>query len=664
MPLTAPNLDDRQFDDIVRDLQLRIPVYTRAWTDFNDSDPGMALLQLFAWLTETTLFRLNQVPARNYVKFLQLLGFERKPAAPAVTHVTFEVTPGLRAGPVRKGAQVSAQDPVQGAPLVFETERGLDLVQASLTDVWVFEGSGFADVSEANLSPGTSFRPLGWMPQPGNALYLGFAPPTQPVPYRIFPPATTFRVFAGGDALETMSHRCPPVWETRDRTPAPAGLVWEYRPAEGVPWRRLNLLEDETGGFTRAGYVRIEGPDDIEPTRGPEDVRPSVRVAAETPRRFWLRCRLDRLTADESYAPTLESIQPNTVEVRQLTTVRDQELGESDGVPDQVFRLRRIPVFVTDDNRDDPITLRSTLDAGDDIPWSRVDDFLASGPDDRHYVLDEATGTVRFGDGERGRIPEPSSFLVAREYRTGGGAGGNRVKARMIDALVGGVPGVSKVTNWADAVGGRDEESVDALRARAPQQLRARDRAVTTADFESIARDVGGVAKAVALANWHPEHPGVDVPGAVTVVLLPTSDGARPVASDELVEEVCRRLNAARLVTTEIHVARPAYVGVRVEAKVEARPRSSFDAVATAVKAALDAFLSPYGETRGFGTDLVPTRLFDVIQRASPDVAAVPKLVVYIDGRFQELSQRVELPPDGLLFSDRHTIVVVPEENR
>ena len=73
MPLQPPNLDDRTYDQLKRQAQLRIPRYTPQWTDFNESDPGMALVDLFAWLTETMLYRLNQVPNRNYIKFLQIL---------------------------------------------------------------------------------------------------------------------------------------------------------------------------------------------------------------------------------------------------------------------------------------------------------------------------------------------------------------------------------------------------------------------------------------------------------------------------------------------------------------------------------------------------------------------------------------------------------------
>ena len=101
MPLQDPQLDDRTFDQIVSDLRFRIPRYTKEWTNFNDSDPGMTLLQLFAWLSEQMLYRMNQVPFKNYVKFLKLLGQELEPAQPARAQLTFITAGGNTARPRR-----------------------------------------------------------------------------------------------------------------------------------------------------------------------------------------------------------------------------------------------------------------------------------------------------------------------------------------------------------------------------------------------------------------------------------------------------------------------------------------------------------------------------------------------------------------------------------
>jgi predicted phage baseplate assembly protein len=77
MPLPVPNLDDRKFQDILDEARRLIPRYCPEWTDHNLSDPGITLLELFAWMTDMLLYRLNRVPEKNYLKFLDLIGVPR-----------------------------------------------------------------------------------------------------------------------------------------------------------------------------------------------------------------------------------------------------------------------------------------------------------------------------------------------------------------------------------------------------------------------------------------------------------------------------------------------------------------------------------------------------------------------------------------------------------
>src|SRR6266404_5668803 len=111
MPLNAPNLDDRRFNDLLAEAKALIPRYAPAWTDYNESDPGIAMLELFAWMTEIMIYRLNQVPERNYVKFLEMAGITPRPAQPAHVELTFRLSrPDIPSVIIPKGSQVSAQD--------------------------------------------------------------------------------------------------------------------------------------------------------------------------------------------------------------------------------------------------------------------------------------------------------------------------------------------------------------------------------------------------------------------------------------------------------------------------------------------------------------------------------------------------------------------------
>jgi len=90
MPIRPPNLDDRRYDDIVREAKALVPQYCPEWTNLGDADPGVTLIQLFAWMTDMTIYRLNRVPDKTYIHFLNFIGEERRQARPAMVPITFE----------------------------------------------------------------------------------------------------------------------------------------------------------------------------------------------------------------------------------------------------------------------------------------------------------------------------------------------------------------------------------------------------------------------------------------------------------------------------------------------------------------------------------------------------------------------------------------------
>ena len=91
MPIKPPNLDDRRYEDILAEAESLIPQYCPEWTNLGDADPGMTLVQLFSWMTELTIYRLNRVPDKTYIHFLNFIGEERHTAEPAMVPVTFSL---------------------------------------------------------------------------------------------------------------------------------------------------------------------------------------------------------------------------------------------------------------------------------------------------------------------------------------------------------------------------------------------------------------------------------------------------------------------------------------------------------------------------------------------------------------------------------------------
>ena len=108
--LPSSNLDDRTFDELVDECILRIPRYCPEWTDRNLSDPGVTLIELFAWLSDQMLMRFNQVPGKNYVAFLELLGIRLISPTPAQTDITFYLTTDLpEAYTIPPGTEVATE---------------------------------------------------------------------------------------------------------------------------------------------------------------------------------------------------------------------------------------------------------------------------------------------------------------------------------------------------------------------------------------------------------------------------------------------------------------------------------------------------------------------------------------------------------------------------
>lgn len=122
MTLEVPNLDDRVFLDLVIQARERIRQSCPAWTDLSAHDPGLALLEAFAYLTEVMIYRLNRLPEKAYVSFLNLLGVSRHAPSVAWADVRFTRT-GADQGAIRipAGIRVTAARGADPQPVVFVT---------------------------------------------------------------------------------------------------------------------------------------------------------------------------------------------------------------------------------------------------------------------------------------------------------------------------------------------------------------------------------------------------------------------------------------------------------------------------------------------------------------------------------------------------------------
>ncbi|MEV4351504.1 putative baseplate assembly protein [Actinoplanes sp. NPDC049596] len=770
MSLPAPEIDNRTFEDLVAEARARIPRYTPEWTDLNDSDPGMTLVQLHAWLTETILHQLNRVPDLNYVKFLDLLGITPMPARAARTELTFTLDKLDQPGdplvvdvPIR--TKVAVDDPELTTEVVFETDRTLRGLNAHVGAVVAQTLVTGYDAGPVWLHSFPPFDPAAALPPP---LYLGLL--LRPFASRDLPLYAEDRLPAGPldlyveTAPESVPLACadlgpaPPrriAWQVYTGGLEGAGGFAQTGPGDG--WTTLALSHDDTLGLTRSGHLVLElpasatpldpallpeawweaaghprpprtqeelvatlqDPDAPEVLPGlaefwpkmgvPEDdaeafaacgesveqtiakinslpadrrLRPAnltfadwIEVSGEfavaLPQKegalrplYWLRARVTTAyPAGEPRPATLRGFHLNTVPATQAATRLDDGLGRSSGRPAQTFTLPRVPVLV------DPATGEPDLDlAIGDETWARRADFFRSGPDDPHYRLDPATGTIALGDGERGRVPVAGLPVAGVRYRTGGGAVGN-VPAGTISKIKGRLRDVKAVTNLRAAHDGSDAEPLDRVKLRAPHDLRVRDRAVTAEDFADLARQTPGAAlhKAYAVARRAPRPPDrelVERDGAVTVVVLPTGDDPAPQPTEEQLRAVCRWLEPRRLITTELHVVGPRYLDVdRVAARIAVDGRHDLAAVAEAAYAALLTWFHPIrggadGAGWPFGEDIAHGDVYEVLLGVD-GVRRVTGLAVTVAGPTSDPADLTPVPDGHLPRLTRASIDLV-----
>ncbi|MFC4854565.1 putative baseplate assembly protein [Actinophytocola glycyrrhizae] len=647
MVLPAPSLDDRRFQEFVDDAKKYVMRRCPEWTDHNVSDPGVTLIETFAFMTEQLCYRLNRVPDRLYVKFLELLGLRMLPPTPAEVGVTFWLSTPARAPLViRAGTKVSTTRTESDEAIVFSTVADLPLRPTALAAVRRIRGTGVGSENQTGVVElGKEFAAFSEPPQLDDVLLIGLVDEAPSCAVRIDVDSRTSGV--GVNPLHP-----PIVWE-----------AWT-----GDDWTECELTTDETGGLNRPGRVVVHVP---------EGHRASV---IDEQRAGWLRIRVvEPLPGQPAYSssPVIRSMRAGTVGGSATAVhgelVEFEELGESEGTPGQRFSLLRGPVLA---GGHAPVLEVATDDGWQE--WTAVENFAASGPEDRHFVLDAVGGEVEFGPATRlddgslrrhGAVPARGTRVRMRSYYHGGGVRGN-VARFAVDTLKASIPFVSGVTNLHPAAGGVDGETLDEAKARGPIMLRTRSRAVTAEDYEAIAREA-----APEVARIHCVTAGEDdVPtGSVKVLVVPAAAHrggelafADLVPGEATLARIADRLEEVRLVGTRVLVEPPRYRGITVVARLVARTRLDPEEIRTRALSALYGYLNPLtggpdGTGWPFGRRVTHGEVFALLQSVrGVDVAEDVRLYGAnpVTGERGNESTRLQVGPGGLVFSYDHQVRV------
>jgi hypothetical protein len=651
MPLQIPSIDDRRYQDLVTEALARIPVNNPVWTNFNKSDPGVTLIELFAFLTENLLYRANQIPERNRRKFLQLLGVPLQPSASAVGLVTFTNDRGpLETMTLNSGIEVRA------GQVPFRTDQGLDVLPVeaivyykqkdtpqdpSVTEYYKqlyasYKLSPGADPniqlyrtvplegkegSEISISEDTTDHSL-WIALlkrsgdqasdldsvrdkiAGKTISLGVVPVMEEAGQHLEPGGS-----ANNEAEALLTFSIPN---------APGGLLSDdrkpkYKPL--VPAIRGNVLEspgvveltlptkDELKIWTNLDPLE-QGVQEFPPSL--EDTKLSERVVT------WIR-----IQASAAVRTKILWLGINTVPVTQRAHITNELLPDGTGGPDQSVTLSRKPVVPKS------VRLVVSTPTGEVTQWQEIDDLLSAGPEVQItdpklppgakpptdlpievFVVDAEAGQIKFGDGFRGkRPPAGAKLLVSYDYGVGSAGNVGAGSIRTSPALPAGIKVSNSVRTW----NGAEAETVTEGEKQISRYLQHRDRLVNATDFETIAMRTPGVdiGRVDVLPAFNPDltpNAAGDAPGAVTLMLIPRTDLRQPdapVPDDVFLNAVCRYLDPRRLVTTELFLKGPVYKGIWVSVGINVIAGVATADVREAVKQALLDFLAPLSTSAG-----------------------------------------------------------------
>ncbi len=653
MPLPDPQLDDRRFQDIVNEAKGLIPRYCPEWTDHNVSDPGVTLIELFAWMTDLVLYRMNRVPEKHYLRFMDLIGMQLKDAVPARTPITFTLS-APQPGPVTipRGTDVATVRTSDSPAVSFTTDHDLTIIPPTMRQcLFSSDDVNFLDYTARLQLDGDFFDAFQAVPLPGDTLHFGFVENLSNHTLRLDIDANVEGI--GVDP------RDPP-------------LAWEAWCGETRGWVRCTVEADETGGLNTDGAVILHLPHGME-----------ARVLSRL-QLHWLRLRVIQPRPRQptySQSPRINTVIPSsiggTVPATHSTIAASELLGRTTGVQGESFQLMNFPVLPRQEDE-----YLEVFEPDDQWRrWTEVPNFRDSGPEDRHYTVDGVTGTISFGPTIRepdglehayGRTPPRASALRFVRYRYGGGIVGN-VGAGTLTILKSSIPYVSNVTNRQPAVGGLDPETVDAARFRAPLAIKTRDRAVTAEDFEFLAKEASRRVARARCIQVRVDGAGSSVPpGTIELLIVPLipADHARTIESlqppPELLEEVREYLDERRLLGTQLVVDGPAYVGVSVEATILVQRHRNADEVRANVASRIREYLDPLlggpdGAGWPFGRDLYLSEMQSVVQ-AVPGVEYAQDVTLYqVDiqtGQSRAAGQKITVADDVLLLSYEHVVTV------
>ena len=683
--------DTENYDQIFEEARGKIASIYPEWTDYNYHDPGITMLELFAWLKEGQQFYLDQTGEEQKDKFLKLLGTKRQRKEAAYAMLTMNTKQNLI---LPKGMPFYA-DTISYESVTRNYILKEDIMKCFYGRERILE---YIDKRQIEFGHKLKLYMFGNTPSSGDAFYIGLNAP--------LPPHMEVSIFF--DLFEDYEVMRNPL--TNELAVPFSSFRVEYFTKQG--WLPVCNLKDETYGFLQDGQIFFELKEDM--VKG--------NVYGESG--YFLRIYLT--SAEYDVPPVLTGLGINVLKVRQaehllehgkakdflfledrvVEVLGDTFLtlyGENDIYIETNELLQEIPVFekyldaeqavckfrfvmpeginkissIYFVNENQEGRRKKTIGFGNGYPnqvyelfdeyieydsfalmvekeegmqkyviWEKVSDFAASTPEDRHYILDTRTGRIQFGDSIHGLAPE-GEIRILSYVRTLGKEG--QVKAGKINQMAKELSVSAVVYNPKGSVGGLREETYEESFIRVQKELKCPVTAVTYEDYEGYVRKTPGLmianCKALTPGEVKEIFPYYDE-SAITMVVKPFAKLRGKKLMGIYRKNILQYLEQFRMTGTSIYLIRPEYV--QFELYVEVVIKSHYIQAEEEMKKTVEEYFQALGKE--FGGCVRYSKLYGVIDML-PYVKQLRTLTLEVKGAgVKHLPDgSIQVPPNGVV---------------
>lgn len=610
MGINIPELDTIGYEALREEAQANLAKDAPNWSDYNLSDPGITFLELFSWLSDIELYRLNRITPEHLKKFLALLGDHYPSSRPAkgVIVSTKSIDSSVR---INKERVIELEN--KNKTKLFSTQHTFYGNPAQIKSIDVLGDSDAVTIRMVDNREISPFYAFGLNPKKMNYFRLN---------------------------LNQMSSKRLKLYIELEESDLPS-----YQDG----WKEDYTWLQEQDALSLEWYLNVNDQNyQIFPQ---EDCTLNLRYsgmisfilggAIDEISTVSIECRLTN--GAYMIAPFIKNIYLNTIEVVQAQNITQTNI--SSGESSQQLTLSHHHVI---DTEGQGVKVQTQNREGETISWRRVESLQNASDEAKDFVYDNTTQTILFGDGEKGAL-SPKGETILTHYRVSEGRQGDvpyRIDDWSIDNL--------NFYNPKSIHGGEDIPNYKERFSTILKHWYSPHQAVTLNDYETLAKMTTGlrVARAKALADKDNNR--------ITMVVVPFSRGNYPLADAFFCKRICRFLDPKRLITTRINVMASHYTPVGVNLHIKTHNNVQKERVRLDIITTINEYLHPLrgGDNKEgweFGRGIYLSDIYALVELVK-GVSSILDVAFYGGGEYDGTKKRYRIAKESLIETLNHRV--------